>query len=694
MATDDMALVREYARGNSEAAFATLVSRHVNLVYSVALRQVRDPHLAAEVTQSVFILLARKAGSLGADTILPGWLCRTARFASADTLKIQRRRQLREQEAHMQSILNEPDSDPAAWQQIAPLLDEALGTLGEKDHDAVVLRYFNARDLKAIGAAMGLTEDAARMRVNRGLEKLRQFFTKKGVTLSVVAIAGAVSANAVQAAPAALAVSVTTATLSGAAAPATATLAAGKAAGATTFKKIVVAALAILIAGAGIHTLHQGIVGRPPAQRPQSRSSLPADSTNVATAQGATSTEAGDKLSARAILDASRKTYSSLSTYRDTGWTAWSPNDKHHASTNTFTELLGTRMRYRIEIVTSPFSETNRFWSDGLWNWAQEGGGLENGVRHLDLKPCLMITALETGIPAMYFGISSLNPFHLSPFPRLDGARENELIRKLDEKVGDTECYVITRIIRNPAIIWIGKQDFLIRRYQQGYPDALRIETHENIRTNENLQAADYLPAGVKLTRAAEPAELSAQGILEATRRAYASLSTYRDTGWCVHGDRTNTFTELLGTRTLHLVEIIKGDEPYATERHWCDAPGLNDASDDLTGLLLVSRDTGIPAIYFSISWGHPLLSFGTELVHKPDERVGDTDCYVVAGTSAAKSPVTLWVGKGDFLIRRYQGQFHVETHENIRTNEVLKAADFSPTGVRGGKADVSDTWR
>ena len=114
--SDDLTLLREYAKTNSEEAFATLVSRHINLVYSVAMRQVRHPHLAQEIAQELFILLARKAKSLGRKTILSGWLCRTARYVSADTLKTQRRREIRERESRMQSIWNEPDSAPCSWQ--------------------------------------------------------------------------------------------------------------------------------------------------------------------------------------------------------------------------------------------------------------------------------------------------------------------------------------------------------------------------------------------------------------------------------------------------------------------------------------------------------------------------------------------------------------------------------------------------
>jgi len=205
--TDDMALLREYARHNSEEAFAALVTRHVNLVYSVALQEVHDPHLAEEITQAVFIILARKADSLNGRTILAGWLCRTARYASANALTIQRRRQQREQEACMQSVVNE--SEPDAWTQIAPLLSGAMKQLGQKDHDAVVLRFFEGKSFQEIGTAFGASENAAKKRVAYALEKLRKYFSKHGVSSTTAIIAGTISANSVQAAPVALAKTVT-----------------------------------------------------------------------------------------------------------------------------------------------------------------------------------------------------------------------------------------------------------------------------------------------------------------------------------------------------------------------------------------------------------------------------------------------------------------------------------------------------
>jgi RNA polymerase sigma factor (sigma-70 family) len=215
--TDDLTLLREFAQLGSEDAFAAVVSKYIDLVYSVALRQLRDPALAQEVTQAVFIILARKARTLSPKTILAGWLCRTARNASANALTVQRRRREREQQ-YMQTTqaqLTDCEKESEVWSQIQPLLDAAMGQLGRKDHDALVLRFFEGRSFREVSAALGTSEAAAKMRVNRALGKMRTFFSKRGLTFSTAAIAGAVSGNSLQAAPIGLATSVTVAAVKG-----------------------------------------------------------------------------------------------------------------------------------------------------------------------------------------------------------------------------------------------------------------------------------------------------------------------------------------------------------------------------------------------------------------------------------------------------------------------------------------------
>jgi RNA polymerase sigma factor (sigma-70 family) len=221
--TPDSELLGRYARTRSEDAFAELVRRHVNLVYSAALRQVNgDAHLAQDVAQAVFTDLARKAGSLARRESLAGWLYTSAHFAAAKIARTENRRRDREQK-FMREPANESSagvspaqtSPEADWEKIRPALDDAMHALKENDREAILLRYFENRPFAEVGVKLGLNENAARMRVERALEKLRAVFTKHGIT-TATALASVLSANAVQMAPAGLAATLATASLAAA----------------------------------------------------------------------------------------------------------------------------------------------------------------------------------------------------------------------------------------------------------------------------------------------------------------------------------------------------------------------------------------------------------------------------------------------------------------------------------------------
>ena len=196
---DDIALLRNYVENHSEEAFAALVTRHINKVYSVALRHTGNPHQAEEITQAVFVILARKSGHLGRRVILSGWLYQTARLTAVTFIRSAIRRARREQEACMQTALNENESD--VWKQIAPLLDAAMAGLNETDRHAVVLRFFDGKSMGEIGATLGASEDAIKKRVGRALEKLQKYFARRGVHSTTETIAQAISSNSVQTAP-------------------------------------------------------------------------------------------------------------------------------------------------------------------------------------------------------------------------------------------------------------------------------------------------------------------------------------------------------------------------------------------------------------------------------------------------------------------------------------------------------------
>ena len=236
-------MLAEYAANGSEGAFRELVRRYVDLVYSAALRLVGDErHLAEDVAQTVFADLARLARSLPKEVMLGGWLHRHTCFVAATLMRSERRRRARERQAVEMNALQ--DHSGANLALVAPVLDEAINQLGAADRTAILLRFFEQRDFRAVGEALGSNEDAARMRVNRALEKLHSLLTRRGVTLPAAALGTALAGQVVTAAPAGLAAGISSAVLAGTAAGSGLTL--------STLKLILMAKLKLGIVSAVI----------------------------------------------------------------------------------------------------------------------------------------------------------------------------------------------------------------------------------------------------------------------------------------------------------------------------------------------------------------------------------------------------------------------------------------------------------
>jgi RNA polymerase sigma factor (sigma-70 family) len=226
MSTDhDDALLRRFARENSEAAFDELVRRHVDLVYATAIRLTDGRSgLAADIAQTVFTDLARKAKTLPTGVMLAGWLHRAARLAAAAALRAESRRSVREKEAVMIHEMSRQEAEPE-WTRIRPVLDDALDTLKQPDREALLLRFFHHQSLRDVGTTLGVSEDAARMRVDRALDKLRAVLAGRGIPSTAAALGLILDQNVVATAPATLANTLSAAALAAAAIPAATTTA-------------------------------------------------------------------------------------------------------------------------------------------------------------------------------------------------------------------------------------------------------------------------------------------------------------------------------------------------------------------------------------------------------------------------------------------------------------------------------------
>jgi len=256
--TSDLDLLRQFARENSQDAFTEIVRRHVNLVYSAALRQIRSPQLAEEIAQSVFADLARSGTGIlpvNETNSLAPWLYSVTRRTAIDAIRKESRRQLREQ---ISVEMNDMNATANEWTQIEPMLDDAMAALDETDRSAILLRYFENKNLREVGESLKISDDAAQKRVGRAVERLREFFSKQKITIGASGLTVLISANAVQSAPVGLAATISAATvLAGTAVHTSTVIAATKTIAMTIIQKTLITATLAVTAGAGIYEAHQ-----------------------------------------------------------------------------------------------------------------------------------------------------------------------------------------------------------------------------------------------------------------------------------------------------------------------------------------------------------------------------------------------------------------------------------------------------
>ncbi len=384
----------------------------------------------------------------------------------------------------MEAVTQETQTD-AAWEQLSPLLDEAMAHLRDKDRDAIVLRYFQNRSLRDVGAALGVDEYAAQKRVARALEKLRAFFVKRGIDSTAETVAGAISANSVQAAPALLAKSVAAVAAAKGAAASTSTLTLIK--GALKIMAWSKAKTAIVV-GVGI-LLAAGIASVTVKQLTNINVESPAE-----------------------IFKKAQDAYASLSSYSDEGKTVTVMNGM--TLTTTFTIKLARPDLYRIEWEQAVTANKGTVWSAGAGDFVKLGSRLaqKEASKESALSSASgVLGSASATIPGTFFKMNWGN--------QLGGSTANEK-QQADEKVGDVDCYVFTSELKGRTrMLWIGKKDYLIHQvrtvtsakamktaidqaakvtgvHPQIAPQSMTsTETHLNIVLNKQLSPADFQPA-------------------------------------------------------------------------------------------------------------------------------------------------------------------------------------------------------
>lgn len=270
---DDLELLKAYADHKDQGAFAQLVRRHSLWLYSAARRQLGDDHLAEDATQAVFLLLSRRANSLRRYRYLSGWLFLALSYCIRNLKQQRSRRQRREQEAA--TMRPETLAPDAPWTEIAPLLESALGRLGRPDREAVLLRFYEQKPLAEVGRLLGVSEEAARKRVNRAVDRLRQHLAARGVEAQSLGLSALILARATESGPEGLVTRIVASVREGIGAGTAGGIAQGAGKMMVMAKVKVAAVLIAASLGAGAVALSQIAQGAAPARNGQAPAAVP-----------------------------------------------------------------------------------------------------------------------------------------------------------------------------------------------------------------------------------------------------------------------------------------------------------------------------------------------------------------------------------------------------------------------------------
>ncbi len=489
---DDWRLLRQYVEQDSQEAFATLSQRYVDLVYSVCRRELGDPDMAQDVTQAVFLILARKAFTLRRGVVLSGWLFQTARFAAKNAKTRERRRRHYEQEAAQAMTNEQTTQENALWNSLEPFLNSALARLGTADRDAVLVRYMEDRSLAETGAALGVSEDAARKRIARALEKLRRLLGKEGLIVSGAALAALLSTRAVQAAPAHCALGAASQINAGLIGSHSYQIAEGVLHAMKVIKlKMLAGAVALTLAGTAVtYTVVRAATLRP---HTPPRSVVLAEEPPVTAGQTDALTPTQDQaapLTPAQVVQRSEQAYAALKSYQGkttvttTGTVNGAANEYHTSADIQFVRPNKIRVE-GTDTSGNPFAYVSTDKATYLKAVGSRWDKVENSEMALGSVTGITMSA-GTTIPA-----TLLHTHWGYPFPAASALGPT----MTQEDVDGHACYHLTAtVVTIKDSFWIDQKTFLLLRLVEDSSDTVpgkSISLHEDQRfTNEKLDVA------------------------------------------------------------------------------------------------------------------------------------------------------------------------------------------------------------